>query len=225
MNKKVEKKLKAYYAVDEYSFNCLIKELEEQEYDVEYAKDYCPGKDVVYIEKDETIMGSSLRYYEEYEKDHYELIEYYKDPKPKAYHVKDEDRYNELMKKLEEQGYATRYGIRPTETNYWDYYKQETVIYCEKDRSITYSQLSYYETEQKDNYDLIEYHEEPLYYAALKVPAGINTYSWLKQLNYDNTVFDLVSWFQLDQNDAKTKTEWGKLGINNTNVNFKEVEK
>lgn len=82
---KVEPKLKAYHVKDEYSYNCLMQELEKQGYNVKYADFHRMGDDIIYIEEDGEIMHSSLSYYEQYEKkDNYDLIEYHKE-EPKFY--------------------------------------------------------------------------------------------------------------------------------------------
>jgi len=127
-------------------------------------------------------------------------------PKPKAYHVKDEYSYNELMKELEEQGYTSLIGIKATNLEFWENYKQKTVIYCDEDKNIRYSHLSHYETEEKDNYDLIEYHkEEPKFYAKIK-----------------GTQVDIRGVDGLRQ--EFTMRGWNKLGINDSNAEFEKVE-
>ena len=126
--------------------------------------------------------------------------------KLKAYHVKDEYSYKCLMKKLEEQGYIWFSNKKPTEGFHWDTYKSNTVVFCKEGKTITYSELSYYETDEKSRYDLIEYHkEEPKYYAFVK-----DTRTWIRDLT--------------GKAIKSTKSEWNKLGINDTNADFEEVE-
>lgn len=85
--KKVEKKLKAYHVKDEYSYNCLMKELEEQGYEwrsgdkptkAEILEDY-KYESVIYCKENKIITVSNLWYYEKYKKDKYDLIEYHKE--------------------------------------------------------------------------------------------------------------------------------------------------
>ena len=92
--KKVEPKLKAYHVKDEYSYNCLMKELEEQGY-MFMAKSYGATKptrlsynitygtrDYIYLLDGKDIGWSSeghTRTPQEYEDKEYDLIEYYKE--------------------------------------------------------------------------------------------------------------------------------------------------
>lgn len=146
--------------------------------------------------------------------------------KLKAYHVKDEYSYKCLMRELKEQGYVWRHGGKPTKSGIWENAKYRDVIYCKENKTITYSNLPHYKKYAKDNYDLIEYHkEEPRYYARYK--GSINLYQDYNYYNYlawkgvcvisdKGEVFDSII--------QMTKTEWNKLGINDTNADFEEVE-
>lgn len=87
--------------------------------------------------------------------------------KPKAYHVTDEYSYNELMKELEEQGYVwagTR--ERMTEVKYDEIKTPGGIVFFDEDKnsSISYTDMRFYNKRFINKYDLIEYHkEEPKY--------------------------------------------------------------
>jgi len=145
--------------------------------------------------------------------------------KLKAYHVADEYSYKRLMEELEEQGYTSIVGRKPTKLWFWENYKQKTVIYCDEDKTIKYSWLTYYENCRKNKYDLIEYKkEEPKYYAIDRIG----------KLDNDNSYY-LVRWYdefsdkyyygniEKESADKLTKKDWNGLGINDSNVDFEEV--
>ncbi|MFL8968911.1 hypothetical protein ACKA04_02455 [Helcococcus kunzii] len=146
--------------------------------------------------------------------------------KQKAYHVKDEYSYNELMKELEEQGYMWGFYKKATELDAWRDYEEEIIIYCTNEKKLRFSDLAYYKDKEKDDYDLVEYHkEESKFYARYK--GSINLYQDYNYYNYlawkgvcvisdKGEVFDSII--------QMTKTEWNKLGINGSNADFEEVE-
>lgn len=88
--KKVKKK--AYHVKDEYSYNCLMKELEEQDYTwfpntkpTDMSNWYVYKDDtVIYCYENKTLAFSDLWYFKHCDKDTYELIEYHKE-EPKFY--------------------------------------------------------------------------------------------------------------------------------------------
>lgn len=47
----------------------------------------------------------------------------------KIYHVETQEDYDDLMVKLEEQGYMWAGGGKPTSRDYWSIYKKETIVY------------------------------------------------------------------------------------------------
>lgn len=149
------------------------------------------------------------------------------EPKLKAYHVKDEYSYDCLMEELEEQGYMWVSGDKPTECYHANF---SYFIFTENDKTITKDTflrcLEDFNKEYGDEYELIEYHkEEPKFYARYK--GSINLYQDYNYYNYlawkgvcvisdKGEVFDSII--------QMTKTEWNKLGINDTNADFEEVE-
>lgn len=149
--------------------------------------------------------------------------------KPKAWHVKDKYSYNCLMKELEEQGYTWFSNIKPTKSVNWDMYKSNTVIFCHEGRTITYGELSYYETYEKSRYDLIEYNkEEPKFYAKIKggkfLEPNHQYFRWhkkLKKITIGNNIRCAGNKDILDH--YMTKSQWEELGINDTNADFEEV--
>lgn len=144
--------------------------------------------------------------------------------KLKAYHVKDEYSYYCLMKEFEEQGYTWTSNMEPTHVFHWDIYENDTVIYCHENKKFTYSNLDGFNASRKDNYDLIEYKkEEPKFYAKIKgwelIKNDDGDCYWHKD---KNPIHGVYPW---DRHEASiyTKTEWNKLGINDTNADFEEV--
>lgn len=91
--KKVESKPKAYHVKDEYSYKCLMKELEEQGYkwnssteptDSSYWDIY-ENNTVIYCRENKRLIYSSLDYFNAFRKNSYNLIEYKKEePKLKS---------------------------------------------------------------------------------------------------------------------------------------------
>ena len=79
------------------------------------------------------------------------------EPKLKAYHVKDEYSFNSLIEELNKQGYRW-YGASV------EYEERRDVVYCENYFKLMVSSIEYFNSNEADNYDLIEYHkEEPKY--------------------------------------------------------------
>ncbi|MFL8888666.1 hypothetical protein [Helcococcus kunzii] len=148
--------------------------------------------------------------------------------KQKAYHVKDEYSYNELMKELEKQGYDMNFKKNP--------YVFEGEIYIfedEEKKELGFSIIKLNKVLEK--YDLIEYKkEEPLYYAKIKgwellrseeVKGSDSGGKWFI---YAPSVKEITTIPQYNGiNDAwiasMTKSEWSELGINDTNADFEEV--
>ena len=88
---KVEAKLKAYHVKDRYSYDCLMKELEKQEY-VWFSTGIPKGFDVFEVYRDDTVIFTEnnkkmlygdLEYYNRHE-NIYELIAYHKE-EPRVY--------------------------------------------------------------------------------------------------------------------------------------------
>ncbi|MFL8969325.1 hypothetical protein ACKA04_04550 [Helcococcus kunzii] len=237
-------KKKAYHVKDEYSYDCLMEELEEQGYmfDVDsYGRkkptklSYYPAygtRDYIYLVGDKEISWSSnfnTSTPHIYDGEVYDLIEYHKEPKQKAYHVKDEYSYNELMKELEEQGYDMNFKKNP--------YVFEGEIYIfedEEKKELGFSIIKLNKVLEK--YDLIEYKkEEPLYYAKIKGwellrPEEVEgSDCGGKWFIYAPSVKEITTVSMYEGiNDAwiasMTKSEWSKLGINDTNADFEEVD-
>lgn len=148
--------------------------------------------------------------------------------KPKAYHVKDKYSYKCLMEELEEQGYTWISNIKPTGKFAWDIYKEDTVIYCEKNKTLTLSYLCYFNHFAKDTYELIEYHkEEPKYYAKIKGTELLQKQTDLRFFYFTPIQNGIVLYdksYKKEQ-QIRTKEEWNELGINDTNADFEEVDK
>lgn len=89
--KKVEPKPKAWRVRDEYSFKCLMKELEEQGYTVDYNHHKPTRLDKFEVYEGDTVVvevkqGRTINYnsYRFIDKDFYEIIDYHKE-EPKYY--------------------------------------------------------------------------------------------------------------------------------------------
>lgn len=82
--KKVEQKPKAYHVTDEYSFNCLMKELDKQGYvwrSADKTTDLGAWHNVIiYLHDDKKIAHGSKREYDIREYKNYDLVEYKKEP-------------------------------------------------------------------------------------------------------------------------------------------------
>lgn len=145
--------------------------------------------------------------------------------KLKAYHVKDEYSYDCLMQELEEQGYLWAGRDKPTSYNAkiinglsdWNMY-----IYL--DDYINYS-LNLY----PEDYEITEYHkEEPKFRARIKeklnIPLLARYYYFVKASKELKTSKSTKGSNTVQSIFIMTKTEWNKLGINDTNADFEEVE-
>lgn len=145
--------------------------------------------------------------------------------KPKGYHVKDEYSYDCLMQELEEQGYLWVGRDKPTSYNVkiingfsdWNMY-----IYL--DDYITWSKNCY-----PEDYDIIEYHkEEPKFRARIKeklnIPLLARDYYFVKASKEIKTSKSTKGSNTVQSIFIMTKSEWNKLGINDTNADFEEVE-
>lgn len=86
--KKVEPKQKAYYVTDEYSFNCLMKELDEQGYVWRSGNKTTDlgafHKSVIYLHDDKKITHGLKREYDMRKYKNYDLIDYHKE-EPRCY--------------------------------------------------------------------------------------------------------------------------------------------
>ena len=54
-----------------------------------------------------------------------------------------EEIYNRLMRRLEDLGYEWWNKENPTKKNYWDYYREDTVIYIRDNKTILYDKFSF----------------------------------------------------------------------------------
>lgn len=150
--------------------------------------------------------------------------------KPKAYHVTDKYSYDCLMKELEEKGLMWTGGIKPTERKFELVYgKAKEVIYVNESNCLAYSSLEFYKSDEKNNYDLIEYHkEEPKFRARIKeelnIPLTARDYYFVKASKEIKTTKSAKNLNTREAMFIMTKTEWNKLGINDTNADFEEVE-
>lgn len=158
------------------------------------------------------------------------------EPKLKACHVKDEYSYNCLMEELEEQGYTWSGDTKATDVSYWGIYENDTVIHCERDKSLSFSDLAYFNSFDKNNYELVEYHkEEPKFYARIKgwellrkkeakgSDSGGKYFIYAPRAN-EITTIPQYNGINDEWIASMTKKEWNKLGINDTNANFEEVK-
>ncbi len=155
------------------------------------------------------------------------------EPKLKAYHVTDEYSYKCLMEELEEQGYLFDYNSygskKPTELRYKLPYGTRGYIYIVGHEDISWNSdfnTSTPNIYNDENYDLIEYHkEEPKFYAKVK---GTDELNCVNVYWHFDTYEELLSVSDKDNTECyitlMTKTEWHKLGINDTNADFVEVE-
>lgn len=137
--------------------------------------------------------------------------------KKKAYHVKDEYSLHELIKELKEQGALVDINLIDDFRNGFIYFfvDDENYINC-------YTHSGYLK-----DYNIIEYHkEEPKYYAKIKgwellVKDDMELIYFIKTQAGLRLSFKVDNYFR----QIFTKEEWNKLGINDTNADFEEVEK
>ena len=134
----------------------------------------------------------------------------------------DEYSFNCLMKELDEQGYMWRSGNKTTDLGAW----HNVVVYLNDNKEITHGTKREYDIRKYKKYDLIEYKkEEPRYYAKIKgwELCSDNYYYWQfyaeeKELfadyKYESELYKTIF----------TKSEWNKLGINDTNADFEKAE-
>lgn len=166
-----------------------------------------------------------------YSADDFEEIEEYFEEfledteKPKAYHVTDEYSYDCLMQELEEQGYLwIRTDKNPTSAGIP---VSQPIIYLEENKKISWD---YGESNIKEKYDIIEYHkEEPKFRARIReelnIPLTAKDYYFVKASKEIKTTKSAKNLNTREAMFIMTKTEWDKLGINDTNADFEEVEK
>lgn len=145
--------------------------------------------------------------------------------KKKAYHVKDEYSYDCLIKELEEQGFKWVNGIKPAslKVNPFIFSSQDIYVFCIDDR-MTWSNSC-----DSEKYDITEYHkEEPKFRARIKeelnIPLLARDYYFVKASKEIKTAKSGKSPNTREATFIMTKDEWNKLGINDTNADFEEVE-
>ena len=132
-----------------------------------------------------------------------------------AYHVKDEYSYNCLIMELEERGHAKA-------PHFNGYDSCIPIIYINSDGKYSGAML---DSIIARSHIIVEYHkEEPKLYAKIKgwelIKNDDGDCYWHKD---KNPIHGVYPW---DRHEASiyTKTEWNKLGINDTNADFEEVE-
>ncbi len=61
----------------------------------------------------------------------------------KIYHVETQEDYDDLMIKLEQEGYKWEDGDRPTSHNFWGWFKRKTIIVINEtiENTLTYGSL------------------------------------------------------------------------------------
>lgn len=218
--KKVEPKLKAYHVTDEYSFNYLMKELVEKGYTKTLGgfltiktSYYNPVKEktrnYIYLHDNDNISFSH-----ELVRDGYDIIEYHKEePKLKAWHVKDQYSFNELMKELKEQGYTKAPHSR-------GYSPVFPIIYINYDGE--YSEAQFGSTIAK-THNIVDYHKEPpRFYAKIKgweLTNDTDCY-WHKD---ENPIHGIYPWSR-EEASIYTKEEWAELKITKENADFEVVK-
>ena len=145
--------------------------------------------------------------------------------KPKAYHVTDEYSYKCLMEELEEQGFKWVNGVKPTslKVNPFSFSSQDIYVFCIDDH-MTWSNSC-----DSEKYDIIEYHkEEPKFRARIKeklnIPLLARYYYFVKASKELKTSKSTKGSNTVQAIFIMTKSEWNKLGINDTNADFEEVE-
>lgn len=156
--------------------------------------------------------------------------------KPKAYHVTDEYSYKCLMKELEEQGYMfdikSYASKKPTKLCYELPYGTRDYIYLVGGLDIGWNSdfnTSTPNIYNDERYDLIEYHkEEPKFRARIKeklnIPLLARDYYFVKASKELKTSKSTKGSNTVQSIFIMTKSEWNKLGINDTNADFEEVE-
>lgn len=169
-----------------------------------------------------------------YSADDFEEIEEYFEEflvdteKPKAYHITDEYSYDCLMKELEYQGCEwydgndlTKFNVKNApEFDEWNIY----IVLEDGYLSWSDSDLPYPEL-----YEIVEYHkEEPKLRARIKeelnIPLLARDYYFVKASKELKTSKSTKGSNTVQSIFIMTKSEWNKLGINDTNADFEEVE-
>ncbi|MFM1538904.1 hypothetical protein [Helcococcus bovis] len=139
--------------------------------------------------------------------------------KPKAYHVKDEYSLYELIKELKEQGAFV-------DINFIKYFRDGFIYFFVDDENGI---NCYRHSGSLGDYDIIEYYrEEPKYYAKVKgwellVEKDDIYWNYSKKSN-ELCINDIDCRISPNFVIAMTINEWSKLGINDTNADFEEVE-
>ncbi|MFL8888674.1 hypothetical protein [Helcococcus kunzii] len=159
------------------------------------------------------------------------------EPKLKAYHVKDEYDFEALKEELIKRGYKkdSAWGLKLDNVPlYLDWVgKLEYVLEIDKNLVKFYTKYDFEEVE--DNYEVEEYKDERLFYAKIKGwellrPEEVEgSDCGGKWFIYAPSVKEITTVSTYEGiNDAwiasMTKSEWNKLGINDTNADFEEVE-
>ena len=151
-----------------------------------------------------------------------------KEPKLKAYHVKDEYSYDCLMKELEEKGYIWKSGDKPIDLGVL--YPIDlsvlynVVIYLHDDKKIAYGSKREYDIRRYKKYDLVEYKKEPpKFYAKIKGWENLGT-GIVYFYKASNEKIYLATKFFTRNMGVFTKEEWAELGITDENADFEEVE-
>lgn len=157
--------------------------------------------------------------------------------KLKAYHVTDKYDFEALKEELIKRGYKkdSAWGLKLDNVPlYLDWVgKLEYVLEIDKNLVKFYTKYDFEEVE--DNYEVEEYKDERLFYAKIKgwellrpeevegSDCGGKWFIYAPRVQEITTVADYIGindeWIAY-----MTKSEWNKLGINDTNADFEEVE-
>ena len=76
----------------------------------------------------------------------------------KIYHVEIQQAYDELMNELEEKGHRWLTGVKPTEHNYWEEYKEDGCVIISS-KYITFMNIEQ-SKKQHSNIPIVEYKEK-----------------------------------------------------------------
>lgn len=147
--------------------------------------------------------------------------------KLKAYHVTDEYDLEALKEELIKKGYEkdSAWGFNLDNVPLYLEWVGTLEYVLEIDKNLVKFCTKYDFEKVEDNYEVEEYKDERLFYARFNKIENIDKeYNfWGLDIN-DNTVSLGDSENNLRYRTQMTKTEWNKLGINDTNADFELVE-
>lgn len=119
--------------------------------------------------------------------------------KKTAYRVRTQEDYNDMMKCAEEQGFHWFNPEKPTSKDYWNEYKEHTLVYAEPDESLAYGGDEDIEKARECGYAIEDY---------VRTPKVVQINPWCVRVdapNFEDAQAQLTNW--LDNFMIKTNKE------------------